>query len=469
MLRKGKRGSLLSVECRVAHYCRSDGSEEVLANPYLAHEIAAFCGGVGTVYDLSVLGKGFAQLPSFIAKTVATSYNAHMCIPPSNVVESLTVHPFSPPTVTRFSPGQCLPKLRSLVISGGCIDTESMPSLTELLSLDLSFCEFLGSGLNLSPFTCLTTLDLFGCTLGDADLRRSGISGLTQLTDLNLAFNQLDSGCLEYLPCERLQTLNLSGNCLWDLSLISRFTRLSTLHVGQDDWCLSGHGLAQVSSSLTVLGVYSSFLDVECLSAMVHLKELYLEKGVLSPEGVAAVGSLTRLQKLSLRMTVLHSTDMRLLGNLQSLVELNVMCSTLGAEEAMAIASLKSLVRLDISDNYIGDAGAIAIGSSLTRLEELYISNNHVGNAGAFSLASLRALEWLDLSSNHLDDIGIMALAPLLRLEWLAVTHNEMVDGTGLLALIDLPRLQCVSISAVEPTVKAELEAAFGARLMVKK
>ena len=260
--------------------------------------------------------------------------------------------------------------------AGTPITRAEMANLTSLQSRynDIRQLTGLESAINLE------TLDLYGNAVSDI----SALAALTQLTTLNLGYNRQISDVSALAALTQLTTLDLSSNAVSDISALAALTQLTTLNLGYN---------RQIS-------------DISALAALTRLTRLYLSSNAVSD--ISALAALTRL------------TDLYLSSNAVS--------------DISALAALTQLTRLDLSNNVVSDISALA---ALTRLTDLYLSSNAVSDISA--LAALTQLTTLNVSNNVVSDIS--ALAALTQLTTLNVSNNAISDVSALAALTQLTTL----------------------------
>jgi len=116
-------------------------------------------------------------------------------------------------------------------------------------------------------------------------------------------------------------------------------------------------------------------------------------------------------------------------------------------------AALSSSHRLDISYHRITDLEPLG---QLPNLRELHLQGNEINNLAP--LSNLRSLEILDLSSNLIEDVG--PLGVLTSLRELNLDDNEITDGNDTIfdQLVDLSRLEKLSIARNDITDTSGIE-----------
>ena len=276
--------------------------------------------------------------------------------------------------------------------AGTPITRAEMANLTSLQSRynDIRQLTGLESAINLE------TLDLYGNQLSDI----SALASLTQLRTLTLGYNRQISDVSALASLTRLTTLNVSSNAVSDVSALASLTRLTTLDLGYNRQISDISALASLTQ-LTTLNVSSNAVsDISALAALTQLTRLYLSSNAVSD--ISALAALTRLTDLYLNYNQLSDVS--------------------------ALALLTQLARLDLSNNVVSDISALA---SLTQLTTLNVSNNAISDVSA--LAALTQLTTLNVSNNAISDVS--ALAALTQLGTLDLNYNAVSDVSPLTAL----------------------------------
>jgi len=205
--------------------------------------------------------------------------------------------------------------------------------------------------------------------------------------------------------CFNLDSINLKGNLISNVSPLSSLTNLCEINLQQN----------QIS-------------DVSALSPLTNLTRLHLTENQIS--NIRALSSLTNLTRLDFGGNKV--SDISPLSSLINLTELHLWGNEV--RDASPLSSLTKLTLLGISENHISD---ILSFSSLTSLNELYLGANEIVDIS--SLASLTNLAKLTLSGNRVSDLG--ALSSLTNLEQLELSGNRVSDASPLSSLTNLAAL----------------------------
>ena len=215
-------------------------------------------------------------------------------------------------------------------------------------------------------------------------------------TLMYLDVHEMDIQSLEGLQfATNLQSLNLSGNPLSDLSPLSGLTALKEVR-------FSGESLSDLSplTGLTNLEVVrfwkTSISDLSPLAKLTKLRWLQFESSPISD--LSPLVGLTGLETLR----TYRSTDLDLssLKGLTNLVNLTVAGS--GVSDLSPLSGLIHLEMLNLEANRrISNISSLA---SLKNLKELRLDTNNVSDVSP--LAALDSLEVLRLERNNIADIS---------------------------------------------------------------
>lgn len=255
-------------------------------------------------------------------------------------------------------------------------------------------------------------------------------------------------GVRHLLACRELESLRCSGMKLDDaaLELLPRFPALRRLDL-TGVRTFGARGLAAVAT---------------CAG----LRDLVLMGcSQLEPEWLAGLGALTALTRLDLTRTG-GVTDVALAGlrPLAELRELRLAEGKVTATGASAFAGMPRLTTLDLSDN--AGLTSAALQHLPASLEVLALDRcpSLDADAAAFLLARTPALRSLSVSrADWLDDAALGALLSLPRLEILDVSACSRPTKASLAALHAAPALRVLDASRcawLDDEAAAELKAA---------
>lgn len=219
---------------------------------------------------------------------------------------------------------------------------------------------------------------------------------LERLTELDASDRGIESlAGIEAMP--NLSILDLTGNRIQDLSLLTELVRLRELHLRDNNMVdLRGAG-------------------IEALGELPELELLNLRhnRGVSHPE------SPDEHQRIS---------DLSPLLELSGLVKLDLRDNHV--EDVGALAELGSLRHLDLRDNRLSE-NAVAPLSALSQLEHLNLRNNDLRSIEG--IGSLTSLRYLNLHSNeHIE--SILPIAPLTLLDTLILRRVPVEQDISVLA-----------------------------------
>ncbi|XP_076926347.1 receptor-like protein EIX2 [Bidens hawaiensis] len=355
-------------------------------------------------------------------------------------------------------------------------------SLTSLVSLDLSLCDFHGpipsSSEGFHNMTSLRLLHVPGSSFMNSSFVLKGLSGsnlvsldisfcgvsslaldslhnLTTLHSLDLSFNQLTRAIPKSLGnlCN-LREIDLSANNFGNISLtflLESFFECKSPIVESifiDDSGVSGHLPDQ-------------------LGQLINLKCLILDKNLISGQIPLSVGGLSSLEELSVSNNRLNGTLPDSLGLLSNLVYLDISNNLLmGVVTDAPFANLKRLKFLSGSGNNLILRPRLANWNPHFRLERLFlkswdigpqfplwllqqsdlreleISNTSISSTMPLSFwGSFPNLEYLHMSQNHIQGRLLGIPSKLLILD---LSHNKFIgqlpelSNSSLIHVLDL-------------------------------
>lgn len=315
---------------------------------------------MGVVEELTFAS---AELETYIRDTLYIARTAPVMSDQLWDITELTV----PNDVTVYSDLSYFPNLTSLTIHNSTAeDYAFLPSLTQLTYLDLS--------------GCLVSSDTLGY-----------IAQLSELTELNL------SGCgissVESLGANtKLQRLNLSGNSIYDISVLTTCPDLT--HLNLDGNAVSSLDCLRGNSTLISLDIsQNNVVYLAPLSECTKLEELYANGNRI--------------------------TDISVLASMSSL---KILCANQNAiTDVSALSGCTQLTRLELADNQLSNIDVLA---QLTDLTYLDISHNSITALPVVDLAC--HLQQLYASYNQIEDVSMLAGLP--ELTYLNVDYNENLE-----------------------------------------
>lgn len=272
-----------------------------------------------------------------------------------------------PDDVTEYSDLRFLPDLTSLTINDGT-------------SEDYSF---------LAALPGLTKLDLSGCLVTTETL--GYISQLSELTELNL------SGCgissIEMLGANtKLQKLDLSGNSVYDISVLNNCPDLT--HLNLDGNAVSSLDCLRGNSTLISLNIsQNNVAYLAPLSECSRLEELYANGNRIS--------------------------DVSVLAGMPSL---RIFCANQNEiTDISPLSACTKLTRLELADNQLTDINILSVLKDLTYLD---ISYNQV--TAIPELDKECHLQQFYASYNQIEDVSMLAGLP--ELTYVNVDYNENLE-----------------------------------------
>ncbi|MDY6836184.1 MAG: leucine-rich repeat domain-containing protein, partial [Chloroflexota bacterium] len=299
---------------------------------------------------------------------------------------------------------------------------------------------------DISPLNAL--VELTYVKLDDNDISDIlGLDNLANLTYLSLSNNNIeDDDLATIILLSDLAELDLKGNLLTDISILTSLLQLETLDLSenlitdlqplvnsvgiddgdevwieQNDLDLTSGGEAAVAIwTLKERGVNLHHDPIESFFTDTELEDFIAEQ-LDKPAVLITVADLETLSQLD--ASGLGIVEVDGLEHCVNLTELRLNSNNI--EDISALSSLNELTTLVLTFNNIVDISPL---SSLTNLTELHLSSNDVIDIG--SLANLDRLTGLYLSANRIVDIS--AIGGLVRLRNLDLSYNAIEDVSPL-------------------------------------
>jgi hypothetical protein len=253
------------------------------------------------------------------------------------------------------------------------------------------------------------------------------IGGGTPITcDLAGSLNSLDASSRSITSLKglelfsNLQTLQLEGNSVSDITPLAALTNLKFLSLG----CVSSIATSVdphlprklCDFPLPAAGLGNLTSDITPLSGLISLKELHFDYN-----RVSNISALAKLTNLSILEMYRNSTpDLTPLSGLRNLSELEA--GRNGIRDITPLASLTGLIGIGLSSNSISDVSPV---SGLTRLVGLSLAINSISDIAP--LSKLTALTGLFLNVNLISDISpLVANAGLAGANTIGLTSNNL-------------------------------------------
>ena len=264
------------------------------------------------------------------------------------------------------------------------------------------------------------------------ELGKCGITDLSELPEL--------------LECKHLESLNLSGNQIFDFSLLENLTGLQSLNLRYNE-ISDIHFLENLTELLSLNLRYDQISDISSLENLTGLQYLDLSGNQISD--ISFLSNLTSLQ--SLKLSGNQISDISFLSNLTGLQSLNLSYNRISEICLKDMTDLQSLylegnpifhIRLENltglqSLNLSSHKFSEIHLENLTSLQSLDLSKNQISDIRF--LSNLTGLQSLDLSNNQISDISI--LVNLTGLKSLYLGKNQISDISFLSNLTDLKSL----------------------------
>ncbi|KAJ0794734.1 putative non-specific serine/threonine protein kinase [Helianthus annuus] len=283
-------------------------------------------------------------------------------------------------------------------------------SVTSLVSLDLSWCNFHGP---IPSFRNLTSLE-FLHVAGTKFMNSSSI--FQELSSTNLVSLDIESCGISSSLLDSLQNLtNLISLDLSQNQLTKRIPKSLGNFCNLREIDLSRNNIVNISLTYFL----ESFFEckspaLESLSLIGnHITGLDFSYNQINGSFPDSIGQLSSLEILDASFNKLDGNLPDSIGQLSSLVELSISNNRLDGSLPDSIGQLSSLEKLSISYNRLGGSLPHSIGQ-LSSLEELSISYNRLDGSLPDSLGQLSKLTSLDFSYNLLT--GVMTEAHFIKL-----------------------------------------------------
>ena len=258
--------------------------------------------------------------------------------------------------------------------------------------------------------------------------------------------------------CEKLTTLNLSGNAVSDLTPLMDIPGLQYLY-------LSGNHISDLRPLMGLTSV--KYLDISAnavtstvsLGSNTSLLDLNLSNNAIS--NFSGIAKLKNLNSLNLSATGFSDQDIDVFYYLTKLVTLNVennynltgegyealrrlipACNIAHTDLVYAVTADRYTVASDTRELTMENMGIsdLSFLMQLNYLETVRLAGNHISNIYYFQYTeSWRSITYLDLSSNEIADV--FALTSLRNLTTLNLSYNQISNITPLYALTNLREL----------------------------
>ncbi len=266
------------------------------------------------------------------------------------------------------------------------------------------------------------------------------------------------TGVLLYSEVRSMESLDLSGKGLTDISDLAKFTGLKELNINNNeitdisplagltqltDLYMRENGITDVSplagmKRMTVLGFGgNNVTDISALAGMTQMEELYIWHNDI--EDISVLSNMKGLRLLNAEQNRIK--DISALSGLTELFELLLYQNDIN--DISPLAGLKKLTRLELDGNAFSDISPLR---GLAQMETLSLGGNYIADLGPLEdmknlielylwsneirditpLSGLKKLLVLDLEDNYIEDIS--PLSGLKKLQQLSVADNMVAD-----------------------------------------
>jgi hypothetical protein len=178
------------------------------------------------------------------------------------------------------------------------------------------------------------------------------------------------------------------------------------------------------------------------------LRELSLDRGRITDQGLASLRGLGALESLDLSSTLVDDSGVAVLAQFPRLRHL-VLGGLVTDGCAPSLRALKNLEDIDISQTTIGEKGLAAL-AALPKLKTLFMGKQ-ASDRGLALLSKSRSLRTLDLSRSGVSDAGVKNLSAVKTLEEIALGQTA-IGNDSLASLAELPELRILDLSETQVT-----------------
>lgn len=299
-------------------------------------------------------------------------------------------------------------RLTSLTLEG-CDFPDGADALSDLpisvRTLKFRNCTGITDYSFISKIAQITSLELNGCNLSDADLASIDFTGL-YLRDLWIENNSDITDLTPIISCTGLTDVRLSGCSVTSLAPLAKMEGLA---------CVTADG--------------NKLTDLEGLRDKEDLKEIRCDNNQL--KDLDELVSSYRLQKISAAGNSLESAD-----GLSSCTALEVvdLHDNKLSDVSLLAQSASTLGKVDLRSNDIED---LSWASGMSVLTEMYIDNNRIKDISP--LASSAALHTLSCSNNGITGADVLSKLP--ELSFADLSGNQI---SGQVSLENNPKLSSI-------------------------
>jgi PAS domain S-box-containing protein len=321
------------------------------------------------------------------------------------------------------------PYLRTLNVSGNCIDLKCSELIAKIPQLD--------------------ALVAIHCDIDDAAL--AALTQNTTFISLALANNNINGNNLKILTeYGTLTHLDVSMNQIDDegVMVLAQHPTLDSLMINRSKIGVKGATALAQNTQLKSLDLSYNTIQAEGVAAFannISLTALGLAGTAGGTPGFVSLAKNQALTSLDASYNQLSNTAVIALAGHSHLTKLNLSYNQIGFEGAYALGCNQKLITLFLSYNQVGDGGAIALSRNHT-LQQLDLTGNRIGFEGAHALAGNANLASIGLSCNLVSDAGAVTLAHHTTLSELMLSYNAISDQ-GAIALAENTTLKLLNLN----------------------
>ncbi len=369
---------------------------------------------------------------------------------------------------------------RSRYATGTCL--ELLAEAPVLESIELRDCNEITRLHELPRIRRLKHLTL----IADNDVSLTPLRECRNLESIKLGDNSsIDDNSVKVLGQVRtLKSIDLSKSSVTDegLAELAKLQDLEELNL-EDCENITGEGFGEFASphglkELNLRGV--SKLNDAGLAELARFKDLenllLYQNSKVKRDGFRCLSSMKNLKLLSCPETNIRDEHLKAMDGIESLEAIWLPeCSNISGRGLDFLTQSQGVVRIKLNECPKIDSPDFDVLAKFKNLEELYIANTRIRNDGVEKLCELKKLQTLDISGNHwLDDLAFEKLqgssvtklmatelprltngsfvfaSKMEKLNNLSVTAHNGMNGDGLKAFFDNPRLKSLGVDAPE-------------------
>ena len=367
---------------------------------------------------------------------------------------------------------------RSRYATGTCLELLAEAPLLE--SLELRDCNEITRLHELSRIRRLKHLTL----VADDVLSLTPLRECRNLESVKLGNNSsIDDSSMKVLGQVRtLKSIDLSKTAVTDegLAELAKLPNLEELKL-EDCENITGEGFEEFASphglkELNLRGVRKlNDAGLAELAKFEDLENLLLYQNVaVKRDGFRCLNSMKKLKLLSCPETNIRDEHLQAMDGIRSLKAIWLPeCPNISGRGIDFLTQSQGVVRIKLNKCRKIDSPDLEVLAKFKNLEELYIANTRIRNNGIAKLCELKKLQTLDVSGNHwledaafeklqnssmskltatglpkLTNAAFLFASKMKKLNSLSLTAHKGMNGDGLKAFVDNPRLKSLGIDA---------------------